>query len=112
MRSDSKEVRTQVYYHINAYIDPSDYNCDTLHEAVVCQLDAMTERRDITPYRTAKRWVEGGAFECYYDDVRAFVNSLNLNNSGKRTFSNDEVWAMYVHLLARELEKIYNEKED
>lgn len=111
MRSDSKEVRTKVVEHIRDFIDPSEYNCKTLHEAIVSQLDAMYEHRDYTMYRTAKRWVEGGAFECYYYDVRAFVDSLNLNNSGKRTFSNDEVWAMYVHLLARELEKIYTKEE-
>ena len=53
--------------------------------------------------------VQCGNFLIYYDDVREFLNTLELNNNSNKNFTNEQVWEMYQHLLAREIEKIVKE---
>lgn len=95
-RSNSKIVREKIKEHIFEYYEFDD---------LVGDVEAVKHPYDDT-YNAAKRLVEGGCFLIYHTDVREFLESLNLNNKSGKTFSDDDCWQMYTHLLAREIEKI------
>ena len=106
MKTNSKEVKAKVLNHIIEFVEEWD-NADTLQNKVINQLDYMKNAREDI-YHTCVRLVQGGRFLVYDEDVRQFINSLELNNNSKRKFDCMQVFNMYCILLARELETIYN----
>ena len=100
MRSNCKEVKEKIREHIGEY-----YTNEELKKEVE-NLKNCNVAYNI--YGIGKYMVQCGNFLVYYDDVREFLNTLDLNNSNKN-FTDEQVWEMYQHLLAREIEKIVKE---
>lgn len=42
-------------------------------------------------------------FEFVDDNIRSFLNSLDLNNKSNKSFDSDDLWNMYSYLIFREL---------
>jgi hypothetical protein len=76
---------------------------------LVSQIDYMRYgNRSI--YQTALDWVEGGSALVYYDEQREFLrNLLNQTESEALQFSDDKVFKLYCHLMARTMAKLYTE---
>ena len=76
---------------------------------LVSQIDYMRYgNRSI--YQTALDWVEGGSALVYYDEQREFLrNLLNQTESEALQFSDDKVFKLYCHLIARTMAKLYTE---
>lgn len=111
MKSNSKEVRNKVYEHIKDTFDELDYiACETVQDKVRVEINGMKYNQE-TVYKACLRLAQGGTFLISYQDMRDFVNSLNLNNNSNRAFDDVEVSEMYFYLVARELEAIYNGKK-
>lgn len=106
MKANSKEVKTKVFNHIIELVEEWD-NADTIKNKVIDQIDYMKNTgEDI--YQACIRLVQGGAFLIYDEDIREFIDSLELNNNSNKKFDNMQIFNMYCMLLARELETIYN----
>jgi hypothetical protein len=95
-KSNSREVSEKVMNHVKEYYD----NTDAL-------------RADTEAAGGSVALVEGEALPCitmtlavYYDDQRAFLESLKLNNNSGREFSDEDVWTMYVLLVSRAIDKL------
>lgn len=58
-----------------------------------------------TIYHQAKYLVDGGMFLCYHSDIQEFLETLNINPKNK-TFTNQQSWDLYKHLIAKAIEKI------
>lgn len=95
-RSNSREVMEKIRSHINDFYDLQDLIGDI--EAVKLPYDSV--------YSAAIKLVEGGCFLIYYENIRKFLEKLNLNNKSGKTFSDFECWEMYKHLIAREVNNI------
>lgn len=76
---------------------------------LVSQIDYMRYgNRSI--YQTALDWVEGGSALVYYDEQREYLrNLLNQTESEALQFSDDKVFKLYCHLIARTMAKLYSE---
>lgn len=106
MKTNSKEVKTKVLNHIIEFVEEWD-NADTIKNKVIDQIDYMKNTREDI-YQTCIRLVQGCTFLIYDEDIREFIDSLELNNNSNKKFDNMQVFNMYCMLLARELETIYN----
>lgn len=98
MKSNCKIVNEKIRKHITEY-----YTRDELTR----QVQALNYKGNI--YNAGVAMVEGACFLIYNDDIRKFLDSLDLNNKSNKNFDDDEVWTMYKHLIAREIEKIVKE---
>ncbi len=76
---------------------------------LVSQIDYMRYgNRSI--YQTALDWVEGGSALVHYDEQREFLrNLLNQTESEALQFSDDKVFKLYCHLVARTMAQLYSE---
>ncbi len=99
MKANSKIVREKVYKHI---MDFYEFESDLIEDVKACRHPKDTE------HGMCARFVESGSLLVYTDDMREFLNSLDLNNNSGRTFTDYDVFKMYVHLTSREMEKILN----
>ena len=95
MRSNCKEVKEKIREHIGEYYTKEDLKKE---------VENLMYKRSI--YNAGVAMVEGGCFLIYYEDIRSFLNSLDLNNSKNRSFSDVQCWDMYKYLVSREIEKI------
>lgn len=102
LRTNSKEVRSKVKEHIiNSYDDITD---------LYANLDNLVDNRQVfSIYQAGKKLTEDGAFLVYYNQVQDFLNGLGINAENKE-YSDEKSWKLYVHLMASECEKLYNNK--
>lgn len=110
MKSNSKEVRSLVVEYINNEFYYLDYEgCSNNNQKIRSQIDYMLYKNE-TVENACIRYVKEGNFLISYQDMRDFINSLNLNNKKNKEFSDDEVFDMYVYLVSKELIKMYYSK--
>jgi predicted RecB family endonuclease len=97
MKSNCKIVNDKIKQHIMEYVEDYEYGIETLIE----NLNAV-KFGDVTDnYKAMVKLVEGGEFLISYCDQRDFLNSLGINPDNKE-YSDDKVWDLYKHLIARE----------
>ena len=100
MRTNSNVVRKKVQKHIKEY-----YTKKELKE----QLDYMSYGNK-SIYHLALQMVQGGNFLIYHEEVKDFLNDLGINPNNKE-YEDTKSWGLYCHLIAYNIEKIYNDKE-
>lgn len=113
LRTSNKAVKTALVGHVMANFLPINYGSDpettnalgNLRE----QIDAMRyNNRSI--YQTALDYVEGGSFLVYYGDAREFLKViLEETEEEAQRFTDDKVWRLYCHLIARTMANLYTE---
>ena len=96
MRSNNKEVKAKIREHISEYYTP---------EELKAQVNAIKCACYPTNYHAVRHMVEGGCFLIYNNDIRSFINELNLNSNNK-TYGMQETFNLYAHLIARDAELI------
>lgn len=105
-KSTRKEVKNKIQQHILEYYG-EDYTGEKglpADDAFVRQMDAMGE---INNWNNGKRIAEGGSYLIYTEDMRNFLDSLNINPKGKK-FSDDKVFSTYTNLIGRESANLYD----
>lgn len=106
MKSNCKLVNDQIDEHIL-----EEYTLEALKDQVKSMLNFMTP----TPYHVGKHMTEGGSFLVYTQDMTDYLNSLGINPDN-REYPDDKVFALYCHLIARGVERLYRkaskEEED
>ena len=111
MLTTNKLVTNELRDHILSYfeyeVSDNQTEFNTLN-ALKEQIRYMQNSNE-SDYDTAYRLVQGGQFLIYYQDVTEFLNSLNINDKNK-TFTDDQAWRLYCHLLARETVKLINKR--
>lgn len=115
LRTTNKTVKTALVGHVMANFLPINYGSDpettdalgNLRE----QIDAMRhEGRSV--YQTALDYVEGGSFLVYYGDCRDFLKMiLEQSDDEANRYSDEKVWRLYCHLIARTMANLYTEGE-
>lgn len=100
MNSNSKEVKEQIRWHISQYYAPGEL-WDEIRNLISWKH---------TAYNTAYYMAECGDFNISYYDQRAFLTSLDLRN-GNKEYTDEQVFKLYCHLIAREAQHIYNTVE-
>ena len=110
LRTTNKLVKTALVAHVMAKFLPINYSggesaMDNLRE----QIDAM-RYGDRSIYQTALDYVEGGSFLVYYGDAREFL-ALILEQTADESarYSDEKVWRLYCHLIARTMATLYTE---
>lgn len=113
LRTTNKAVKTALVGHVMANFLPINYGSDpettdalgNLRE----QIDAMRhEGRSV--YQTALDYVEGGSLLVYYGDCRDFLQMiLEQTDEEAARFSDEKVWRLYCHLIARTMSNLYTE---
>lgn len=113
LRTTNKTVKTALVGHVMANFLPINYGSDpettdalgNLRE----QIDAMRhEGRSV--YQTALDYVEGGSLLVYYGDCRDFLQMiLEQTDEEAARFSDEKVWRLYCHLIARTISNLYTE---
>ena len=106
MKTNSKQVIAKLQEHILESFTPEDFNVETPEQALTSQINYMRIGND-NNYVTAKHLIEGGSFLIYHYQVKDFLNSLGINPSNKE-YTDQASWDLYIHLLAREINKIVN----
>ena len=96
MKSNSKQVSELVQAHILSFYDDV--------KALRADVQAIALTDDST-YTAAHKLVEGGNFYCYFTDVQDFLKTLDINPKGL-DYTDDKAWTLYMHLLARNIEKL------
>lgn len=113
LRTTNKTVKTALTAHVLANFLPINYGSDpettdalgNLRE----QIDAM-QHSGRSIYQTALDWVEGGSALIYYGDARDFLKLiLEQTDEEAQRFSDDKVWHLYCHLIARTMANLYTE---
>lgn len=100
MKTNSKLVQQKLFDHIKNEFDALDYeNAVTLSEKLRIQVNACKDRPNDSDYYAAEKMVEGGTFLISHSDVNEFIESLELNNSGKK-YDDLKTWQLYIHLIA------------
>lgn len=102
MRTTAKPVVNKLHQHIKEHY--SDRFDDWLKGLILEVNSQHYGNRSI--YQASKELVLGGNFLIYHYDVNNFVNELDINNKQK-DYTDTETWELYVHLLAREICKLY-----
>ena len=114
-KSNSMEVKNMVRKHIADSLDA------TTVEELKQALTDMDEQIKINrvgnmSYYEAVSYTIGGLYEGFLfrtNDVKEFIDSLELNNKSNKQYDDDEYFNMYKYLIARELpymEKLSNKK--
>lgn len=111
LRTTNHKVKTALVGHVMANFLPINYGSDpettdalgNLRE----QIDAMRyNNRSI--YQTALDYVEGGPLLVYYGDQRDFLQMiLEQTDEEARKYSDDKVFKLYCHLIARTMAQLY-----
>ena len=113
LRTTAKPVKTALVGHVLENFLPENYGSDpettdalgNLRE----QIDAM-RYGDRSIYQTALDYVEGGSFLVYYDDAREFLKTiLEQSDEESQRYSDEKVWRLYCHLVARTMANLYTE---
>jgi hypothetical protein len=107
MRTDNKQVIAKVQEHVLSYFTSDmGWNNDNSTANLTEQINSMRIGNE-NNYMTGLHLVEGGTFLIYYQEQEDFLNSLGINPENKK-YSNQQVWDLYKHLLAREIQKLVN----
>ena len=113
LRTTNKSVKTALTAHVLANFLPINYGSDpettdalgNLRE----QIDSM-RHGGRTIYQTALDYVDGGSLEVYYDDQRKFLQMiLEQTDEEASKYSDDKVFKLYCHLIARTMANLYAE---
>ena len=114
-KSNRIEVKNMVRRNIAESIE------DTKKEKIRQALSDMEEQIKINRtgnmnYYKAVAYTIDGLYEGFLfrtDDIKQFIDSLELNNKSNKQYDDDEYFDMYKYLIARELpymEKLSNKK--
>lgn len=101
MKSYSKIVRQKIKNHILEHYDERGI-------AGIAEDMETVKYNNMGDNDAAKHIVEGGNFLISYYDQRAFIDSLDINDTHKE-YSDDQVFKKYVALLAREIVNLVKE---
>ncbi len=108
LRTSNKTVKTALTANVLANFLPINYGGgESAIQNLVEQVDAM-RYGDRSIYQTAIDYVEGGSFLVYYGDCRDYLKALLDETEEEATrFSDDKVWHLYCHLMARTMANLY-----
>jgi hypothetical protein len=110
LRTTNKVVRERLAAHVLDNFEPENYgNEATALENLREQLDAMQwGGRSI--YQTGIDYAESGGILAYYYDCRKFLREvMEQTETEAARYSDEKVWRLYCHLVARTLAKLYTE---
>jgi hypothetical protein len=102
MRTTAKPVVNKLQQHIKEFYQ--DNHEDWLKGLIQDVNSQHFGTRSL--YQAATELVLGGNFLIYHFDVNNFMNDLDINDKQK-DYTDEETWNLYVHLLAREICKLY-----
>lgn len=113
LRTSNKLVHTALVGHVMANFLPVNYGSDPETTSALGnlreQIDAM-QHGGRSIYATALDYVEGGSFLVYYGDCREFLKMiLEQTDTEAQQYSDEKVWRLYCHLIARTMSKLYTE---
>ena len=114
-KSNSMIVKNMVRKHIADSLDA------TTVEELKQGLSDMEKQIEVNrtgnmSYYEAISYTIGGIYEGFLfrtDDIKEFIDSLELNNKSNKQYDDNEYYDMYKYLIARELpymEKLSNKK--
>ena len=113
LRTTNKLVKTALTAHVLANFLPINYGSDPETTDALGNLrDQINYMRygDRSVYQTALDYAEGGGFLIYYGDVRDFLKLiLEQTDEEAQRYSDDKVWRLYCHLIARTMAQLYTE---
>ena len=95
--TNSKQVKELVRAHIMEHQE-SDL------ELLKANIKAL-KYNNRSVYQAGVDMVMGGSFLIYHGDVKDFLNGLGINPENKE-YTDQKSWDLYVHLVAREIEKL------
>ena len=114
-KSNSMIVKNMVRKHIADCLDAT--TVEELKQALADMEEQIKVNRvGNMSYHEAVAYTIDGLYEGFLfrtDDVRQFIDSLELNNKSNKQYDDDEYYDMYKYLIARELpymEKLSNKK--
>ena len=114
-KSNSMIVKNMVRKHIAESLDAT--TVEDLRQALSDMEEQIkVNRTKNMSYYEAVAYTIDGLYEGFLfrtDDVRQFIDSLELNNKSNKQYDDDEYYDMYKYLIARELpymEKLSNKK--
>ena len=114
-KSNSMEVKNIVRRHIAESLDAT--TVEELKQALADMEEQIKANRvGNMSYYEALAYTIGGIYEGFLfrtDDIKQFIDSLELNNKSNKQYDDDEYFNMYKYLIARELpymEKLSNKK--
>lgn len=99
-RSNSKVVKDAMREHVLNYYTKED----------IADMVKARNYDNSTIYATGKHLVEDGNFDIYFDDQRKTLELLDLNNNSNKTFTDEQVYNMYKHLVAVAIEDMMKEQ--
>ena len=99
MSTNCKRVKDAIRAHILEHYTPAELACE------VKSIMRNAPRLYPTVYHAVRYMAESGCFLCYNGDIAAFLNSLDINPTGK-VYEADQSFDLYCHLLARDAELI------
>ena len=104
-KSNSMIVKNMVRRHIAESLDAT--TVEGLKQALANMEEQIKINRTRNmSYYEAVSYTIGGLYEGFLfrtDDIKQFINSLDLNNKSNKQYDDDEYFDMYKHLIAREL---------
>ena len=104
-KSNSMEVKNMVRKHIAESLDAT--TVEELKQALADMEEQIEINRTINmSYQQAVAYTIDGLYEGFLfrtDDIKQFIDSLELNNKSNKQYDDDEYFDMYKHLIAREL---------
>ena len=114
-KSNSMIVKNMVRRHIAESLDAT--TVEDLKQALT-DMEGQIEinRTRNMSYHEAVAYTINGLYEGFLfrtDDIKQFIDSLELNNKSNKQYDDDEYFDMYKYLIARELpyiEKLSNKK--
>ena len=114
-KSNSMEVKNMVRKHIAESLDAT--TVEELKQALSDMEDQIKINRIRNmSYYDAVAYTIGGLYEGFLfrtDDIKQFIDSLELNNKSNKEYDDSEYFDMYKYIIARELpymEKLSNKK--
>ena len=114
-KSNSMEVKNMVRRHIAESLYAT--TVEELKQTLADMEKQIEVNRTINmSYQQAVSYTIDGLYEGFLfrtDDIKQFIDSLELNNKSNKQYDDDEYFNMYKYLISRELpymEKLSNKK--
>ena len=114
-KSNSMIVKNIVRKHIADCLDAT--TAEELRQGLADMEEQIKNNRTRNmSYYEAVSYTIGGIYEGFLfrtNDIKEFIDSLELNNKSNKQYNDDEYYDMYKYLIARELpymEKLSNKK--
>lgn len=114
-KSNSMEVKNMVRRHIIESLNAT--TVEELKQALSdMEQQIKVNRTRNMSYHEAVAYTISGLYEGFLfrtNDIKQFIDSLELNNKSNKQYDDDEYFNMYKYLIARELpymEKLSNKK--